>query len=383
MATAPFRPAALGSLGILPVSGESMKIAEVVELDVSSDLGWGEGGGSTSWDDGEKAQTAAEVGATNHMHFWENSTTSLSGEISQGWWDEGDKQQGQQQESTAVLDFPPGSPSACLPDETYGADYVDEGFLERELEIFGQKLTVTVAYTAAGVERWLDQWASGETMFGFDLEWEPNRRKGDDNPVALLQLSLASRCLIVQLLHIDRIPAALVTLLADANVKLGGVGVRQDVKKLEEDHGLRSQGEVDLAQLAVRKGWTNGGLAALSQSVLRITYVKNRRLTCSNWAVEGLSFRQIQYAASDAWLSYALLVTLTSIQLEQAEDHGQSSGARRAQDVAQVAAFLKDREIIRQRICQEQNSSPQEPIAESTTNGSVMDLNSSLRFLST
>ena len=75
---------------------------------------------------------------------------------------------------------------------------------------------------------------------GFDVEWRPAFAKGCNNKVSLVQLSTASSVLLVQLnVHSERegtLPP-LRDLMISPEVKLVGVGVKCDMKKLETDHG--------------------------------------------------------------------------------------------------------------------------------------------------
>ena len=75
---------------------------------------------------------------------------------------------------------------------------------------------------------------------GFDVEWRPAFAKGCSNKVSLVQLSTASSVLLVQLnVHSERegtLPP-LRDLMISPEVKLVGVGVKCDMKKLETDHG--------------------------------------------------------------------------------------------------------------------------------------------------
>ncbi|KAG6542182.1 hypothetical protein Mapa_016415 [Marchantia paleacea] len=202
------------------------------------------------------------------------------------------------------------------------AGEVDAGYYDQQMSILGTPVVVRVAYTAKGVDDWIDTCPSSERIFGFDIEWRPNFQKGQENYAALCQLSTANRCLIVQLLYMDFISDKLKALLVDPRKKLAGVGVKGDVNKLYDDHGLKCRGEVDLGIYAAKicndPKLKQAGLATLCGSLLGIPYKKNRKVTMSNWAVQGLSYDQISYAATDAWIAFSLLTTLEARQQEHA-----------------------------------------------------------------
>lgn len=74
------------------------------------------------------------------------------------------------------------------------------------------------------MEKWLEV-RKEEVKWGLDIEWRPTFQKGDYHNAALLQLSLEECCLLVQLRFIDMLPGSLKSLLANPNIKMGGVGI--------------------------------------------------------------------------------------------------------------------------------------------------------------
>ncbi|MCO5605050.1 hypothetical protein L7F22_059227 [Adiantum nelumboides] len=171
-----------------------------------------------------------------------------------------------------------------------------------------RSIPVTLTSEASVVEEWIS--SHNGDLFGLDVEWRPNRLKGQRNKVALLQLSNGEECLIVQMLFLDRQPQALRKLLSDPSKGLAGVGVLADGKRLLQDYGLDFQGGIELTTLAVerlkREELKNVGLKVLVQEVLGLALEKPKRVTLSNWAKEKLDQVQINYACMDAWASFAL-----------------------------------------------------------------------------
>eukprot|EP00899_Mesostigma_viride_P021606 jgi/Mesvir1/29447/Mv23026-RA.1 len=177
----------------------------------------------------------------------------------------------------------------------------------------GCRVEITTTNHAKACDTWVDTYArtADGGLLGLDLEWRPSFTKGVSHKVALLQLSTRSHCLVLQLLHLDAPPLKLFALLADADYCFGGVGINGDTKKLREDHGIPSNGEVELCTLAIRRlgdaSLKGVGLKHLARRVLDWDMPKNRKLTMSNWAVRDLNQRQVHYAAQDAWASHAIL----------------------------------------------------------------------------
>ncbi|KAJ7543534.1 hypothetical protein O6H91_09G042400 [Diphasiastrum complanatum] len=180
--------------------------------------------------------------------------------------------------------------------------------IRTSLPVYGKKILVTVTCEAAVAQEWLER-QTGE-LFGLDVEWRPNRGKGVDNKVALLQLSGDKECLMLQMLFMDSIPRALVTFLLDSEKKMAGVGVKEDASKLLRDYGLACNGLVELTALAVqqlgRPECKHMGLKALAQEVIGIKMQKLKRVTLSDWAKPILDNSQVLYACVDAWVSFAV-----------------------------------------------------------------------------
>ena len=106
-----------------------------------------------------------------------------------------------------------------------GLNMSDFDCCDTEVTILEEKVLVTVAATAATIEKWLQE-HQGERRFGFDIEWKPTKQKGDYSDAATLQLSTEKHCLLVQLLFVDHVPKCLKNILADPTVVLGGVGIK-------------------------------------------------------------------------------------------------------------------------------------------------------------
>lgn len=173
---------------------------------------------------------------------------------------------------------------------------------------WGRNIPVTLTSEACTVQEWIS--SQSGNLFGLDVEWRPNRAKGEKNKVALLQLCSESECLIIQMLFLDKKPQALRKLLSDPSKGLAGVGVLADGKRLLHDYGLECQGGIELTTLAVerlkRDELRNVGLKVLVQEVLGLNMDKPKKVTLSNWAKMKLDPAQINYACMDAWASFAL-----------------------------------------------------------------------------
>ncbi|KAF6144571.1 hypothetical protein GIB67_006063 [Kingdonia uniflora] len=147
-------------------------------------------------------------------------------------------------------------------------------------------------------------------IVGLDIEWCPNNRYST-NPVAILQLCVGKRCLIFQLLYaVSGLPGSVERFLLEECYTFVGIGIKDDVFKLESDYNWRVSNAVDLRDLAIgrynEKWLKNVGLKSLAKEVLGIELEKPKYVARSNWAVPYLSDEQVEYATVDAFVSFEI-----------------------------------------------------------------------------
>ncbi|EYU45731.1 hypothetical protein MIMGU_mgv1a021785mg [Erythranthe guttata] len=156
---------------------------------------------------------------------------------------------------------------------------------------------------------------SAKIIAGLDTEWLPNLGPQEDHPIAVLQLCVGHDCLVFQILRSDFIPKSLQVFLADPRHTFCGVGIKDDVDKLYDHHGLRVGRIADLNDLArMSKKMTDGqdrnyrymGLKKMALALLGKKMEKPLNVTLSKWDAEELDSAQIQYAAIDAAVSFEL-----------------------------------------------------------------------------
>lgn len=147
----------------------------------------------------------------------------------------------------------------------------------------------------------------GEGILGFDTESRPSFRKGDSFPVSLLQLAGSSDVYIFQVQLLENLEP-IWKLLGDPEIVKAGVAIADDIRKLRELTEFEPAGFVELAKLAQDAGLGNTGLRSLAGLLLDFRISKGAQV--SNWAKEDLSEAQVQYAATDAWVSRQLYLRL-------------------------------------------------------------------------
>ena len=169
--------------------------------------------------------------------------------------------------------------------------------------------TELVAWLRASVAR-----ANGipsSWVVGFDTE------SGLQGDVCVLQLCLGAHCLIVRARGKNKAPLhrwALRDLLSNEGSRyvFAGAELASDALNLAAvtNYAVRMHGGLDFtprfARLALREGDTVG-LRTIVDDVLTHkdgpAWVKDKTITCSDWATQRLTLQQIKYAALDAWAS--------------------------------------------------------------------------------
>lgn len=143
------------------------------------------------------------------------------------------------------------------------------------------------------------------------MEWRPTFRAGAArNPVALVQLSSPSACVLCPVAHLSRLPARLRALLEDAAVWKCGCGITDDATLMLQDWGVRLASLFDMARVAGRLGdYASPGLKGLCAAFGQALQ-KSKSVQLSNWAARPLRPAQCSYAAQDAFASVWLVQQL-------------------------------------------------------------------------
>ncbi|NDV18537.1 3'-5' exonuclease domain-containing protein 2 [Pseudodesulfovibrio sp. JC047] len=154
---------------------------------------------------------------------------------------------------------------------------------------------------------------AGHPLLGFDTETRPVFKKGKKpGPPSLLQLATAD-CAYVFQINLLPLDNGLCDLLADKNVIKTGVAVRDDILGLQRVGKFKPSGFVDLSMLSTKAKMQTHGLRNMAANLLGFRISKSAQ--CSNWAKEKLTPQQINYAATDAWISRKLYVALDELGL--------------------------------------------------------------------
>ena len=147
-----------------------------------------------------------------------------------------------------------------------------------------------------------------EKVLGFDTESRPAFRKGKYYLPSLIQVATLETVYIF-LINKLPFPDSLKAVFEDPSIIKSGVAVRDDVKDLMKVSHFKPRGFIDLGVVvALDLKLDTHGLRNLAAKFLGIRISKSAR--CTNWAKPHLTPAQINYAATDAWISRELFLAM-------------------------------------------------------------------------
>ena len=179
-----------------------------------------------------------------------------------------------------------------------------------ELPIRSYEGEVAIIQTEADLKAALTD-LQKEKVLGFDTETRPVFSREKTRQPALIQLAGKNLVYLIQLNHI-RLSQSITTILASENILKVGVAIKEDMNALQALCDFVPAGTIDLAHLAAKKGIPARGLRSLTANLLGFRISKSAQ--CSNWEKQNLSLRQINYAATDAWVGRELYHVMLNIQ---------------------------------------------------------------------
>ncbi len=144
--------------------------------------------------------------------------------------------------------------------------------------------------------------ASHEVV-GFDTETRPSFKKGQLYQVSLLQLAIPKKVYLIRLNHTG-VTNELAGLFSNERIVKAGVGIRDDLKALQKLQTFEPAGCCDLAMLAKQAGLQVESVKKLTALLLGFRISKSAQT--SNWEAFAFTQKQIEYAATDAWVCLEL-----------------------------------------------------------------------------
>lgn len=156
---------------------------------------------------------------------------------------------------------------------------------------------VITIITAGEAEKAVDCLLNSD-IIGVDTETKPSFHKGEQNKVALLQVSNRDICFLFRL-NLTGITPAIKRLLEDKTVKKIGLSWHDDIRGLEARSKFKPGLFIDLQDIVGEIGIKDLSLQKIFANIFHQKISKRQRLT--NWEAPVLSDKQKMYAAIDAW----------------------------------------------------------------------------------
>lgn len=136
-----------------------------------------------------------------------------------------------------------------------------------------------------------------ETLIGFDTETKPSFKRGQNNKVALLQLSTHKECFLFRLNKIG-MPESIKNILEDENILKIGLSVHDDFHSLNKICKIDPKGFIELQTFVKDYNIADNSLARIYAILFNKRISKGQRLT--NWEADELTIHQQEYASLDA-----------------------------------------------------------------------------------
>lgn len=152
----------------------------------------------------------------------------------------------------------------------------------------------------------------GDEMVGvaFDMEWTFNYQTGPEK-TSLIQVCLElDECFLFHLPQLKKLPASMSAFLCHPRVRLHGVNIKNDLRKLERDFPIIKADPMieNCCDLGVwyNEVFNSSGRWSMERLVLqslRQQIDKSRQVRMSKWHIFSLSSTQRKYAAIDVYVS--------------------------------------------------------------------------------
>lgn len=140
-------------------------------------------------------------------------------------------------------------------------------------------------------------------VVGFDTETRPSFKRGQVYQVSLLQLAVPKKAFLIRINHTG-VTAEIARLFENPNIIKTGVGIRDDLKALQKLRKFDAAGFHDLSTLAKAAGLQVESVKKLTALLLGFRISKSAQT--SNWEAATFTQKQIEYAATDAWVCLEL-----------------------------------------------------------------------------
>jgi ribonuclease D len=136
-------------------------------------------------------------------------------------------------------------------------------------------------------------------VVGFDTETRPSFKRGQTYKVALLQLAIPGKVFLIRL-HQTGLPEEIVSIFENTKIIKAGVAIHDDIKALQKLNRFQPISFIELSTMAKASGLQVESVKKLAGLLLGFRISKSAQT--SNWEAPTLAEKQIDYAATDAWV---------------------------------------------------------------------------------
>lgn len=167
-----------------------------------------------------------------------------------------------------------------------------------ELPLFSFNGQIVTTSDSEKIDQALDELEKADVV-GFDTETRPTFKKGQFHHVALVQLAISDKAYIF-LIQKSGLTDRLISFFENPHIIKVGIAIHDDLIALKRRRPFSPKGFEDLNKMAVQLGFENIGARNLTAMILGQRISKSQQR--SNWENIPLTHKQIQYAATDAWI---------------------------------------------------------------------------------
>lgn len=136
-------------------------------------------------------------------------------------------------------------------------------------------------------------------VIGFDTETRPSFKKGQSYKVALIQLAIPHKVFLIRTHHTG-VTDEIASIFENKDIIKAGVAIHDDIKGLQKFNKFQPASFVDLSPVARKAGYQVESVKKLTGLLLGFRISKSAQT--SNWEASTLTEKQLEYAATDAWV---------------------------------------------------------------------------------
>lgn len=136
-------------------------------------------------------------------------------------------------------------------------------------------------------------------IVGFDTETRPSFKRGQFFKVALLQLAIPGKVFLIRI-HQTGLPKEIISVFENSSIIKAGVAIHDDIKALQKIVHFDPASFIELSTMAKASGLQVESVKKLAGLLLGFRISKSAQT--SNWEALTLTEKQIEYAATDAWV---------------------------------------------------------------------------------